>query len=81
MSQLFLFADTQEPSKETSTNPCGFCSYFGVADKHNFGPCTIDAFGDGFPLHRRYKSLCKKYTYDKQKARALSTEDKRGTKW
>ena len=66
MDQLSFFSDIPAGPKATAT--CGSCVHFGTIGEYNCAPCLIDAFGDGYPIHRRYKSPCRKYIYSKQKA-------------
>ncbi len=40
---------------------CGQCWQFGYMDEHNFGRCEIDAFSDGYVIHKLYRSQCVSY--------------------
>lgn len=81
VEQFSLFGEAGNEDRPEPSSLCGACRHFGTPDENNFGPCTIDAYGDGFVLNRRYKAKCEKYAYEPKKMRALSLADDCGRKW
>lgn len=48
--QFSLFGGETKEEKAVRDSLCGACRHFGTPDENNVGPCTIDAYGDGFVL-------------------------------
>lgn len=53
--------DVELPEDKKKKSVCGQCWQFGYCDQHNFGRCEIDAFSDGYVIHRMYRSKCGSY--------------------
>jgi len=55
------FEDIELAEDKKKKSVCGQCWHFGYVDEHNFGSCEIDAFRDGYELHRAYRSGCESF--------------------